>query len=192
MVESNQLRKTILSSYEIIWRGVYSIMSKPTLTVTQDNTKKVNDLIRQFKNDRVLVGIPESKGAREDEQSDVPTNAALLAINEFGSPEQNIPARPVMEIGLALSSEEIAEQFKLAVQEGLGKGGLRAMERRYERAGIVASQSIKEVINGNLFIAPPSEATIIARRYQGFRGTKALIVTGQMRNAITYVVKKGF
>ena len=36
-----------------------------------------------------------------------------------------------------------------------------------------------------------SDATLETRESEGFKGTKALIVTGQMRNAITYVVKKG-
>ena len=84
---------------------------KPTLTVTSDFTKEFNDIVKQFKRDAVLVGIPEldSKRKDDDEKPEPINNAALLAINEFGSPIQNIPARPVMSIGIRNAQEEIAE-----------------------------------------------------------------------------------
>lgn len=160
-------------------------MSKPTLEVV-DLTDKFNKTIAAFKKDAVLVGIPEDENQRED---DPIGNAAILAINNFGSPVNNIPPRPVMQIGLKKAADQIAEQFKLAVQKSFSQG-INALSTYYERAGIIASNSIKKVINAQEGIKPPSEATLAARNSAGFKGTKALIMTGQMRNAITYVVKK--
>ena len=37
----------------------------------------------------------------------------------------------------------------------------------------------------------PAESTLAAREAVGFKGTKSLIVTGQLRNAITFVVREG-
>jgi hypothetical protein len=162
---------------------------KPTLEVTVDNTDEFNKIVASFKRDAVLIGIPQDEAKREE--SAPINNAALLAINEFGSAVNNIPPRPVMAIGLKKAADEIAEQFKLAVVNSF-KQGLSALNTYYNRAGIIASNSVKKVINSQEGIEPPSEATLAARKAKGFAGTKALIVTGQMRNAITYVVKGGF
>lgn len=165
-------------------------MSKPTLKVTNDFTEDFNRIIKKFKNDAVLVGIPESKTERkdDDEESEPITNAAILAINEFGSPANNIPPRPVMAIGIKNAQDEIAEQFRRCLI-GAFKSGLSAISTYYNRAGLIASNSVKKAINSQEGIDEPSDATIRARKAEGFKGTKALIVTGQMRNAITYVVR---
>ena len=162
---------------------------KSTLKVTSDFTDNFQALIKRFKNDMVLVGIPEDTSERSD--SDEINNATLLAINNFGSPAQNIPPRPVMAIGIRNAQEDIAAEYKKAVQVSLTKG-FAALDTYYNRAGIIASNSVKKAINDQEGIAAPAEATIYAREHRKptpFKGTKALIVTGQMRNAITYVVK---
>lgn len=161
-------------------------MSKPSLVVTEDFTENFNQIVKQFKRDAVLVGIPEADTERKEDEPI--TNAAILAINEFGSPLNNIPPRPVMAIGIRNAQDAIAEQFKLAAQGALSKG-LAALPVAYNRAGLIASNSIKKAINSQEGIEAPSDATLAARAAAGFKGTKALIVTGQMRNAITYVVK---
>ena len=162
-------------------------MSKPTIKVTSDFTKNFEKIIKSFKNDAVLVGIPNSnKNKREDAEETI-NNATILAINEFGSPMNNIPPRPVMAIGIKNAQKEIGEQFKRAAIDSLSKGA-SALSIYYNRAGIIASSAIKQAINTQDGIEGPSEATLKAREAAGFKGTKALIVTGQMRNAITYVV----
>lgn len=162
-------------------------MSKPFVKVTDDRTQEIMDIMKSFKNDKVLVGIPESDTERKEGEV---TNAMLLAINELGSPVNNIPPRPAMQIGLALVEGEITDEMRKAALAGF-QGGIANVEKYYNRMGIIASQSIKNVINQQIFIQMPAESTLRKRKSQGFKGTKALIVTGQMRNAITYVVKKG-
>lgn len=159
---------------------------KPTLKVTEDFTKDFNAIIEKFQRDDVLVGIPEVDSTRKEDTQ--VTNASILALNEFGSPANNIPARPVMAIGIIKAQDEIADQFKQAAQNVLSKG-LSALSIYYNRIGLIASNSIKKVINAQEGIAPPSPATLKIREAMGFKGEKALIVTGQMRNAITYVVR---
>jgi hypothetical protein len=159
--------------------------------VTKDFTKDFYEVIHRFKNDNVLVGIPAEKTQREitdDEENSGMTNAAILAINNFGDPAQNIPKRPVMEIGIRNAQDEIIEIFKACAKDALSRG-LAAIRPAYEKAGIVASNSIKKAINSQEGIRKPEDSTIAARKARGFKGNKALIVTGQMRNAITYVVK---
>lgn len=164
-------------------------MSQPTLTVTKDFTKSFNDLIKKFKNDDVLVGVPASTSKRDGSTI---TNAALLAINNFGSPANNIPPRPVMEIGMRNAQDEIAEQFKKAAQSVLNQGS-KALDIYYNRAGMIAANSIKKAINDQELGEEgpePAESTLKAREARGFKGTKSLIVTGQLRNSITWVLRK--
>jgi hypothetical protein len=167
-------------------------MSQPTLKVTADFTKEFNQIIQKFKGEQVLVGIPAEDSNRDKQEGDTSTdhitNAALLAINNFGSEEAGIPARPVMEIGIRKAQDAIAEEFKKAAQNALSKG-FAAIDTYYERAGSIAANSVKKVINDQEDIEGPSDATLVIREREGFKGEKSLIRTGQMRNAITYVVK---
>lgn len=162
-------------------------MSKPTLTITGDFTEEFNKIVKSFKKDAVLVGIPQEETQRTNDQ--MINNATLLAINNFGSPLNNIPPRPVMSIGIRSAQPEISEQFKLAAQKSFAEG-IDALGTYYNRAGIIASNAIKKAINSQERIEPPADSTLASRKSAGFTGTKALIVTGQMRNAITYVVKE--
>jgi hypothetical protein len=94
-----------------------------------------------------------------------------------------------MEIGIRNAQADIIQEFRTAAVDVLS-GNAKAVSNAYERAGIVASNSVKKAINDQEGIEPPSDATLKAREARGFEGTSALIVTGQMRNAITYVVKE--
>lgn len=166
-------------------------VAKPkAIIVTSDFTKSFNDIVNRFKGDNVLVGIPESDSSRrkdKDEDSSI-NNATLLAINNFGSPANNIPSRPVMQIGIKNAQDDIADQFKQAATGALS-GSLNALDIYYGRAGMIGANSIKKAINDQEGFPGPSKATLEIREQKGFKGTKSLIVSAQMRNAITYVVK---
>ncbi len=171
-------------------------MSKVTLTVTSDFTKQFNDIVKKFRHDEVLVGIPEDTDARkEDVDTDVEIgNAALLAIINFGSPLNNIPPWPVMAIGIRNAQDRIADEFAKAAKATLtaalrGGSALEILNRYYQRAGIIASTSVKVAINAQEDAPAIAEATLLARKSRGFKGTSRGIVTGQMRNAITYVLR---
>lgn len=166
-------------------------MSKPFLKV-EDFTKSFMNAVDALQVKKTLVGIPESDNDRkENEGEEGPIgNAALLFINNFGSEELGIPARPIMQIGIQNAQDAITAEMKNAAKKGLSKGGA-AVTQYFERVGIIASNSVKRAINDNEGIEPPSEATLRSRKAAGFKGTKALIETGQMRNAITYVVVDG-
>lgn len=167
---------------------------EPTLTVTSDFTEDFNRILKKFKNDAVLVGIPALSTERDNPDGDTSqiNNATLLALCNFGSPQNNIPPWPVMEIGIRNAQDPIAEEFKKAAKGALSKG-LEALTTYYNRAGIIASTSIKKVINTQEDVPgdKPSQATLDIRKVKGFKGSKYWLVTGQMRNAITYVINEG-
>lgn len=169
-------------------------MSKPFL-VEKDFTKQFNDAVKKFQKDSVLVGIPEDTDGRESEGVEEIGNAALLAILNFGSPLNNIPAWNVMGIGIRNAQDAITEEFKKCAKSVLSAaasgrgGGFDAMATYYERAGIIASVAVKTTINSQEDAPALRESTLMARRSMGFKGESRGIVTGQMRNAITYVVR---
>lgn len=170
-------------------------MSKPTLKVTSDFTKQFNDIIKKFQKDAVLVGIPEdADGRRETGEDSEIGNAALLAIINFGSPLNNIPPWNVMGIGIRNAQDDIAAQFAKAARDTLTavlrrQSGFDVLDRYYGRAGLIASTAIKVAINDQEDAPKIAAATLAARRAAGFKGESRGIVTGQMRNAITYVVQ---
>jgi hypothetical protein len=164
-------------------------MAKPFLKVS-DYTQAFRQSIAALKDLETLVGIPSSKASRDPEENDDMepiNNAGIMFINEYGTADGKIPPRPAMRNGIKNAQDDIAAEFKKCAQSVLGKP--QSTEVYFERVGIIASNSVKKVINDQDGIDKPADSTLAARKAQGFKGTKALIVTGQLRNAITYVVR---
>lgn len=170
-------------------------MKSKTFLVEKDFTKQFNDAVKRFEKDSVLIGIPEDADGREADGTEEIGNAALLAILNFGSPLNNIPAWNVMGIGIRSAQDAIAKEFEKAAKNTLTKavkgqaGGFSDLANYYERAGIIASTAVKTTINSQEDAPALAESTLMARKSMGFKGTSRGIVTGQMRNAITYVIR---
>jgi phage gpG-like protein len=160
------------------------------ILVKNDRTGAVALALKLMGSLEVLVGIPAEKAPRTSAEAKTQpiNNAALGYIHNYGSPTQNIPARPFMEPGI--------KDARAGIEESLQRAGVAALDGNPDKmmqslhaAGIKASTSVKNKINSN--IPPPlGESTLAARRRRGRTGTKTLIDTGQLRNSITYVVRK--
>lgn len=153
------------------------------------NIDKVDKVLRgldTLRETKVLVGVPENKSPRNSD-GDI-TNAELAYIHDNGAPEAGIPARPFMAPGIKASEEKWEGYLKAAGQAALD-GKENAVEKNLQAAGITAATAIKSKINAG--VPPPlSKRTLAARKRAGYQGTKPLIRTGQLRNAITYVLRK--
>lgn len=137
--------------------------------------------------------------------SDV-NNATLGYIHETGSPAQGIPARPFLIPGVQSARKDVTNALKSAAKQALN-GDKRAVEKGLERAGMIAQAAVREAITHGSF-EPLAESTLKARARRGRKGAKAelkaraegaepsnalakpLIDTGQLRNSVTYVVRK--
>lgn len=156
----------------------------------------------------VLVGIPDTTTERkpdEDADQGPMTNATLGYIHEYGSPANNIPARPFLIPGVKDAREDTEKRLKKAAQMALD-GNLGGVDAQLSMAGQEARDSVKAKINSGDFI-PLADATLRARARRGRKGAaaelasrragnspgtdlaKPLIDTGQLRNSITYVVR---
>lgn len=151
-----------------------------------DHVPEILDAMATLAQNDVLVGVPEEKTERKND-SEI-SNAALAYIQDKGSPTQNIPPRPFLEPGIQDAKEPIAEGMRKAAEAALD-GNKGAVVANLNRVGLVASTAVKLKINNGPFV-PLKPATLAARRRHGFAGTKPLIVSGALRNSITYVLRR--
>lgn len=188
---------------------------KNGLTVVKDNSKRVLDGIKSLQNLDVLVGIPgDSSPGEHGPQtgsnlrvdamegagrvfSDM-TNALLGIIHEFGAPEMNIPPRAFLSTGVRNEKKSITKYLGIAAKAAMAGDKMRVI-RALNSAGIVGMNGAKRKITLGPF-EPLKPGTIAARRRRSDgssyrrKATKAsdvtpLIDTGQLRNALTYVLR---
>lgn len=151
-----------------------------------DNVGKVIDGIGKLATTRVMVGVPAEKGSRKDDEPI--NNAALAYIHENGAPEAGIPARPFLKPGIADKQDDITATFVKVGQAALD-GRAEAVDRGFNAVGLIGQNAVRAKINEG--VPPPlKESTLEARRARGRTGDKPLIDTGQLRNALTYVIRK--
>ncbi len=161
-------------------------MIKSGMTVKRDRVKKVWESISKLPATQVLVGVPSERAPREE--GEPITNAELGYIHEFGAPDANIPARPFLFPGIREAKGRFARYLKQGAQGALD-GDQGRVDRALSAAGQVAASSVQRKITTGPF-APLAASTLAARRRRGRKGTRPLIDTGQLRRAITWVLRR--
>jgi hypothetical protein len=157
-----------------------------TVQVPVDKLSQVLASMSELVKKDVLVGIPDSAPERKE---DTPlSNAQIGYIQEFGSPAANIPARPFLIPGVENVQPEVLEEFRAGAKGALN-GDTGQVERSMARAGLKAQNAVRAKIQDGPF-APLAPKTLAARRKRGRSGEKPLLDTGQLRNSVTYVIRK--
>ena len=172
-----------------------------------DRTKAVLKSLEGLAKSVVLVGIPEANGSRKEDDHGPIDNATLGYIHEFGSPAANIPARPFLIPGVEASRDQYMPQLRKAATAAL-EGDLGQMRAHLNAAGTIARDEVKLTLNTANY-EPLKESTLRSRARRAGSAIAAaaqreldsraegnppsdevrpLVATGQMRNAITYVV----
>lgn len=180
-----------------------------SVKITVDKLGEIMKSINTLVSKDVLVGIPDSKANRTNEDGEPINNAQLGYIHEYGSPINNLPARPFLGTGVEAAKDEIADRLESAAKNALD-GKYAQMNQGFDKAGLVAQNSVKNVFNSGQF-APLADSTLRARASRGGTRGKAaqrelasrsegnapsnaeikpLVDSGQLRNSITYVVRK--
>lgn len=185
---------------------------KSGVLVTKDIGKNILASLHRLVQNEVLVGIPEEKGVRYADTTAVQktalkkssakgkkpnllggidpniTNAEIGYIQNFGSPEMNIPAREFMYSGIRSVQAKINQYLGQAGKAALA-GKQAVSDRALHAAGITAMNGVRNKIQSGPFqeLAP---ATLAARRRRGRTGEKPLLDTAQLRNSVTYVVRR--
>lgn len=165
----------------------------------------------------VLVGIPRENNARKDSPIG---NAAIARVHEYGSPAQNIPARPFLHPGVKNCRDQAISMMRQGAIDTI-KGNNVNVDVILNRVGMLARNSVVEAITDpEPPFAPLRPATIRARLRRTAAGRrklkqikargqsltawaeavdpvtgtvniKPLLDTLQMRRAVTYVVRRG-
>jgi hypothetical protein len=152
-----------------------------TVKITKDRVPALLKAVRDLTKQEVLVGIPAENAGRDD---DAPINNAELGyIHEFGAPAANIPPRPFLVPGITGAESRFTPHMEAAAGAAID-GNEGRVSQGLNRAGIVAASAVKTKIDEGPF-APLSEVTIERKG-----SDKPLLDTGQMRNAVTHVVRK--
>lgn len=171
------------------------------LTVERDNLPALVRALEQLSAARVLVGVPATEALRRPVPGEKrpPNNAMLAYVHENGAPTRHIPPRPFLRPGIQENRRAIAQQLERAGRQALA-GQVEAMERQLHIAGAIARDFVRLKITTGPFV-PLAARTIAARRRRSAgsryrrRATTAadvtpLIDTGQLRNAINYVIRR--
>lgn len=160
-----------------------------SLKIIKNNLPKLKEALTKVSKQEVLVGVPAENSNRKSApgEKQAMNNATLAYIHDNGSAAANIPARPFMRPGITRAKARIAETLGLSAKQAINGDG--SIDKGLMKAGLIAQLSIREVINEGV---PPELApnTIKARQKRGRTGTRPLIDTGQLRNAINFVVKE--
>lgn len=142
------------------------------------------------------------------------TNAAIAFVQEFGSPAQNIPARPFLVPGVQHAERAVLPHLKAAIEGALDSKPSR-VNAELHACGELAVASVRKQISSN--IPPPlSPATIRNRQYsrgtasarsaetaygkliaegvppaaaQTATGIRSLINSGQLLRSVDYVIR---
>lgn len=175
-----------------------------------DRTHKLHQAIRGILKMEVYVGIPQA----EDSARGKVSNAELLFIHTNGSPLKHIPARPVIEPAIEDDKEIISEFLGDALKAALD--GNKTLANRFLKKAGLEGQAASQAwfTNPKNGWAPNAPYTVLQkikktkgklyRRIEqyvndggsltdisGLDGlTTPLIDTGQLRKAITFVIRK--
>lgn len=177
------------------------------LYVKTDNLKQVMDSINWLVACDVLVGYPDSGEARKPEElpstftakgkrvrhfNTMPpevTNAYIAFVMEYGSPRANIPARPFMIPGIRAIRDRIESMLRRAAILAL-QGEQQKARVVLNQLGLIAVASLQRAITIGEGWPALSQRTLAARLARGVTRTHPLIDTGQLRQHVTYVLRK--
>ncbi len=140
----------------------------------------LTELLKRMESDHasVLIGVPA--GAQEPDGT---SSAMVAATNEFGSPERNIPERPVLRQGGRRAMREMDKSNETLMHSVID--GKRTLEQAVDLMGVMAVGIVKrEFVDPQPPFQPNAPATIARKK-----STRPLIDTGQYRQNITHTTE---
>lgn len=154
-------------------------MIRPTVSLIgrQQVEQAMKDLAKRLEREqRVLVGVPEGSGSYEDGL----TIATVAAVNNFGSADGRIPARPFLQPAI----EDGAPMYRRLAEIMLPRvlSGEMEMRTLLVQLGDLAEGHVKLKIDE--IKTPPNARSTIAKK----GSDNPLIDEGTLRQSIRYVI----
>ena len=189
------------------------VKGKVTLKETGD-IAFLKKAVAELANKEILVGIPQESSSREI--GDTINNAELLYIQSHGvrskqmrqemdksirkgikysaahslyvkthgSPMLNIPPRPVLEPSIEANKQVIAKQIAIASTAAM-ENNSHLMEEALNKAGLIATAAAQGWFENPANNWQPNAESTIKKK----GSNQPLVDTGEMRKAITYVLR---
>ncbi|SUD77880.1 hypothetical protein [Pseudomonas putida] len=154
-------------------------MIRPTVSLIgrQQVEQAMKDLAKRLEREqRVLVGVPEGSGSYEDGL----TIATVAAVNNFGSADGRIPARPFLQPPI----EDGAPMYRRLAEVMLPRvlSGEMEMRTLLEQMGNLAEGHVKQYIT-DLRVPKNADSTIANKG-----SDNPLVHDGHLRQSIRYVI----
>lgn len=178
---------------------------RPSVQHTVSNSAKVEAALKKLARAHVLVGIPQSTAGRAEGEA---TNSLLGYVHEHGAPDLNIPARPFLRPGIRDQQTGIANYLRQAAHAAVQGDEARMMQALRGAGETGVKGATQKITNGPFVPLAPRTIAARLRRTQtgrnrlrrmrqagtdiaqwGAANLKPLIDTGQLRRAITYVIR---
>lgn len=144
-----------------------------------DNTEALRKSLEELSRKDVLVGIPENKTDRQEPEIN---NATLALILERGNPISNVPPRPFLMPSIEADMDKITKIQQQVLQAAVNQ---QDTNLQLNRLGMLAQNIVKNWFTDPRNNWPPNSPVTIAKKGSDMPN----IDTGQLRNAITYVVR---
>lgn len=169
--------------------------AKPLLTIEQEiNLVALEQLIDALAKKALYVGIAKDSSG-DKREDDGPNNHLLGYVHEFGSPINNIPARPFLVPGVKRQQVFITSKLKDAMRLALG-GDARGCDRILEQLALSTAAGVRDYMSVANF-EPLKPATIKYRNRSRLTQSsrqeeidmdmskiRPLINTGSLRNSV--------
>lgn len=131
------------------------------------------------------------RGKKEARSDGMLTNALIGYVHEFGVPGK-IPARPFLLPAMRQKRSQVQATMREGLRVALGiAGDPRAINRAMGQCGALIRDQAKANIREQVGFEALAPETLRARARNGFKGTKALIRTGQLMGAIQFELTDG-
>lgn len=159
---------------------------------TTDDRKKLDEVLDSFLglDDRyVVVGVPQ--GAKERDGDGDATMAEVAFYNEFGTKnkdgDQHIPERSFLRSAMDENADKYAKYFVKLMRAVIDEK--MDTDKALGILGQMGKADVDQKIRSN--IPPPNAESTIKKKGRKIKSTKTLIDTGQLRQSITYEVRRG-
>ena len=142
--------------------------------------KKFYAELEKLKQNEVFIGYQAGHAKHTDEDGNTADMAEIAMFNELGT--STSPPRPFLRMTVDENKDKI-NQFVETQTKRIAEGA--SAEQCMKQMGAFGVSLVQEKI-GNGTFAPNAESTIKAKG-----SDKPLIDTGQLRQSVHYVIKKG-
>lgn len=136
----------------------------------------------------ILIGVVQKDTTRKKVVASVGlTNAELMFIHENGSPMRHIPARPVLEMTIKYTIDEMFDEVLNTCVEGILEGWSQTdVEIELKKLCMRMETYARKIIYDNDGRLAPNAPSVAAKK----KGNHPLFDTGQLARSITCELSK--